>query len=596
MQEKKTLRARRVGSGGRQESTPLKDNDLSVRSDGLGAYSSKNGSFLDLLANSDTLEQSSVQSPQDPSGIESPRWLDQQLEAVLDQRRSWRSGFNSPLAPAHEPLFKVPVYSPGKKTPDRLDLPEYLVMRQEALNGIKNKAQVIGVENQTEMSRAPVTEHDSSESESEQESFNFEDFLPNPDLENRKPRATPDFERYFGDMTRSLGLDDHNFSELNPIEKQVVMFHYGNTKVMESRQNAIIENWMPQDAWDLDDFVRTLNHHRCDSDQESEAKHEEIQRAWQRYTVAATQSKMQRVFKEPAKNNATDLGDLSLSKRAAHRPNEGKMESNQLQRESDDVFMSRTSSPSLSRTPSDLDLWLYPKPSLSNLVIMGRQSLRHGSGVDPDRFAPRLASQDGLAVRRAASFSARLSANSKSNPNRLASLKDLVLMDAEKLRAEDVQVSAPSSQPPGSQFVASGRPCPSQPSPLSPDLPEVPSALAFRAVKGITAMAPKRRASSADIHGFATTQAKYNRCAPKKSVESFFDEKKTLFGFEVSVKSAGADAVKICEPNSTIPTAPDESGKFSPSQAANISLPIIEEEGTKISPFVSTPDRNRRDI
>ena len=590
MQDQKNLRARRIGSSDRPQSTPL-----NVRSDGLGVYSSKNGSFLDLLAKPGTLQHSSFQSPQEASCIGFPRWLDEQLEAALDRRSSRRSGFSTPLTPTHEPLFKVPVYSPGKKSPDRLDLPEYLVMRQEALDTIKSKVQCHGVENQTGPSRAQATEHDISASEAQFESFNPEDFLLSPDPKNRKQRVTQDFSRYFSDMLRSLSLDDHNFPDLSPIEKQVVMFRYGNTKVIKSRQDATIETLVPHDALNLDEFAKTLNDHRFDSNQVSEVTHEEIEQAWQKYAVAPTPSVMQYQIGDSIKRSTTKSKDLSLLEESLHPPIESKLELNSLQRESDEVFVSRTSSPSLSRTPSDLDFWLYPKPSLSSLRIPGQQSVQQGSDVDRDRLVPRLVSQDGLAVRRPSSFSAtaRISANSKSIPNRLAQ-SDHVLQDAEKPRTEDAQASALSTNSRSPHSVVSGRPCPSQPCLLSPDLPEAPVALAFRAVRRLTTLKPKRRASSADIHGLASTHAKLNHYAPEASVNSFFDEKKTLINSRSSVKGARIDAKKKCERKSTIPTASDVSSKSFPLQEASISLPMIEEEGTKVRSLPSSSDRSRR--
>ncbi len=178
----KTPRARRPNDFHKQRRMAAEDCDLFDRNEEASANTFTNTSFLEMLTNFDVSEPPSLHSPSEETfRIESPRWLDEQLEAALDQKRSWRSGFTSPLTPTHDQVFKVPVYSPGQKGPAKLELPEYLELRQEALD-MKQKAQLMDENSQLGLAEGQDTECYSPSSESQ---------VKRPDLISR---LGPDFE------------------------------------------------------------------------------------------------------------------------------------------------------------------------------------------------------------------------------------------------------------------------------------------------------------------------------------------------------------------------------------------------------------------
>ena len=170
-----------------------------------------------------------MQSPQDDLyRIESPQWLDDQLDAARDHKRPWRSSPTGPPTPTHDPSFRVPIYSPGKKTPVKMALSDYLTVRRDALEQMRG-------ENQPELEQNQIGPH-LIHPALEQSSLNLEENQPKCRPEDKKWRLSKGFEKYFVERNHLIGLKDEGYFNTSEARRQTIMFNYGSRKAMEDDQ------------------------------------------------------------------------------------------------------------------------------------------------------------------------------------------------------------------------------------------------------------------------------------------------------------------------------------------------------------------------
>ena len=509
--------------------------------------------------------------------MESPRWLDEQLEAALDQNRPWWSGASSPLTPTHDQLIRVPVYSPGNKIPTKVELPAYLELRQGALNTVKRKSQMTDTDSRLKLADGQIIKHDSlasNASESQDQSSDDESSRPSPSFEDQNHRTTRDFQEYFTKMTRSLGLEDHKFSSLSWTEKQVVMYRYGNTKTMKTQPSG--SDVEREKILSMDGFVKDYNYHRHDRERRSDVM-QRIAQAWQKYGSTVTELTPRKQIRTPVMSSTANTENSSKIGEASRGTNQSMPDLPSLQADCDDVFVSGTSSRSLRRRPSAL--WLFPKPSLPNLGSLERQAVAQRDATGPEMpTIPRLVSKDQLAVRRVLSLSTRTSVSAASTPIGMPTLEEDAQLVTPTQKLEDSQSPAPTPLSADSQIIAFGKLSQSQLSPMYPNLAELTTALSSRAFRRLSTMPsatrspneygkapelspdPKREASSADLKPLTSTAPKPDVCTHRLVLEQSMDQV-TPCDTKMVLESAEDDANKFCETRCVLANAPDTLGK-----------------------------------
>ena len=551
-----------------------------------------NASEIDLSTALSLPECTPPQSPQDDIyRMQSPRWLDDQLEAAWDHKRSWRPTPSGPPTPSHDPSFRVPIYSPGDKKPKNMVLPEYLTQRQKALDQMK-KNQSWG-----EAKKAhPESEHSQIENEIDlarprDDSFKPRKSPPESGPRDKAHRTSKNFERFFKERNRSLGLEGQDYFSMSDVKKQVIMFNYGSKASKPDLAELDIKGSNQHSTRNLEISVKRSdspsNTEELDLYKEPDMVQDLMQDRPRHSTNAPEEKRASYVEKKTADFKA-DSEDPFLLDNAVYRASNTKLKHEVWEEQSKgEIDHQKAMVDSQKRQTSLHALWFFPKPRLPGVETESRSSMIISSNINynrPDKTGVRTGIKEGPIIRRTLSFPIKDSTTVKGNIGQGSSHVD-----------DDALTKHMASTPPGQkienahlshaemssprQSVLFKRPSSTQSSTLPSILTGPKPASSIRNIKAFSTVpevvftsgdaskssssssTQQRRASFAGFKTLIKMSAGSSNRSTRGLVQPFFDWKKASFDTMILDKITETDASTTVDNAFTSPAARSSGGE-----------------------------------
>ena len=525
--------------------------------------------------------------------IQSPRWLDDQLEAAWDHKRPWRSSPNGPPTPTHDPSFRVPIYSPGDKKPTKMVLPEYLIRRRNALNQIK-KTQREAEEAQPDIEQSPV-EKELCHTGPGGESFKSGGNQPESGPEDKGHRTSVDFSSYFKERNRSLGLEGQDYFSMSEVKKQVIMFNYG-TRAMKDRQAELnFEEREENGSVGIEDSTESwksaLNTEELKFHEKRDAVRRLIQH-WQNDSAKIPREKRESYIEKTVNAITADSEDPFSLDNASSTANETISKLDTSEDDTNDTFVRQEAlSGAEKRQTKAHALWFFPKPKLPGAETETSGNIlknNHASCNRPGTGGITRGNKENHIIRRALSFPVKVSNTAhvhfkqeSLHPDDDALISQFTAWAPPRQEADNPHLSAQLDLASPRRSVVSDKPSSARFSSFPSALTDPTSNLSLRTIKALSAMpqllsfsGDKKRPSSSsnlqqcrasvpDIKTLVNTSAG-NSCHPARGlVQPFFDWEKASSNSMTLRKVVEGDASEMLGVSLSSPVAENSGGEAS---------------------------------